>query len=345
MQQISLFTNDEVIENKENDSQSLYDRIQNERIAKQPSQPFNIKQLSKMKLRFDLAIQRNIRWTDEQATKLIESAMLGYPIPPVYALRTPDRELWLLDGKQRLTKFKTFLNDEWTLTECIVYGVDVTGLTFSQLPDELQELIATETYLNVIQFDSLTIEQRDSLFQRLNSGTSLTTVEYMRSVLGSEMLEYIAKLTENPLFRFLNSDKFVNEELALQVIGIVTGKMFEFDKHTMNRLAVDLRINGLDENFKVKIQNIVDYISESFSFLSEKEQKKIFKKNDIIGLVGAANNVMEHVDIYKFSNLSASEIIKKGGQYQSTKVSGSAKETNVKKRIAILTELFNDMIP
>lgn len=341
MLQTELFAEEAIEEaiHIESDSLSLSERIQNERIAKQPSQPFSIKQLSKMKIRYDLSIQRNIRWSDEQATKLIESCFLGFPIPPVYALKTPDKELWLLDGKQRLTKLTTFIRDEWSLTECNVYGIDVIGLTFSQLPEELQELV-TDQYINVIQFDSLTTEQRDSLFQRLNSGTSLSSVEYIRSVLGSDMLDYIGKLTDKPLFRFMNADKFVDDELSLQIIGIVTSKMFEFNKTNMTKLAIDLRINGLDENVKDRINSIVDYISLSFANLSEKEQKAMLKKNDIIGLVGAANNVMDNIDCDKFGNITTLEIVKKSGAYQATKVSGSAKEANVKKRIAILTELF-----
>lgn len=344
MEQQSLFTEEVTQESIHSNSDlSLSDRIQNERILKQPSQPFSIKQLSKMKLRFDLSIQRNIRWSDEQATKLIESAFLGYPVPPVYALKTPDKELWLLDGKQRLTKFITFLNGEWSLTECEVYGVDVTGLKFPQLPEELQELI-TDQYINVIQFDSLTTDQRDSLFQRLNSGTSLTTIEYIRSILGSDMLDYMGILTEKPLFKFMNNDKFIDEELCLQLMGIITGKLYEFNKSTMINFAIQLKDSGLTEEMKNKIESIFDYVSEAFSGLEEKEQKRLLKKNDIVGLVGAAIHVKDHIEPKKFGGFTASEIIKKNGPYKETKLSGSASESKVKARIKHLTDIFNEQV-
>ncbi|GAB6989428.1 hypothetical protein [Paenibacillus pini] len=63
---------DEVKEIEEiNDNEvglTLAELIERDRIAKQPSQPFSVKQLSRMKLRFDLVIQRNFKWDDMQGT-------------------------------------------------------------------------------------------------------------------------------------------------------------------------------------------------------------------------------------------------------------------------------------
>ncbi len=324
--------------------ETLADRIQNERIAKQPSQPFSIKQLAKMKLRFDLVIQRNIRWTDDQGTKLIESSFLGFPIPPVYALKTPDKELWLLDGKQRISKFVSFVRNEWRLTHCIVYGIDVTGMFFSELPRELQELIEDQ-YINVYQFDSLTTDQRDELFLRMNSGTPLSQIELVRSILGTDVLDYINELLQKPFFKLMSFtekqiEKFSDQELALQVIGIIAEQLKDMSKSSILSYALELRTNGMSD-FNVELINtVIDYLGDSFKDVDKVQ--KVLKKNDVIALVGAALETLEDISESEFAKLSYVYIVKNVFLYSETKRSASGTAGNIRKRIDLLVAALKE---
>jgi hypothetical protein len=47
--------------------------------------------------------QRFFRWTDEQKTKLIESILLGIPVPPVFVSQRNDGVWDVIDGLQRLS--------------------------------------------------------------------------------------------------------------------------------------------------------------------------------------------------------------------------------------------------
>ena len=55
-------------------------------------------------IKVDNEIQRGLVWSKDIKTKFIESIILGYPIPPIYARRIvgEKKEYDLLDGKQRL---------------------------------------------------------------------------------------------------------------------------------------------------------------------------------------------------------------------------------------------------
>lgn len=52
--------------------------------------------------------QRFFRWDDEQKTKLIESILLGIPIPPVFVAQRINGKWDVIDGQQRLSTILQF---------------------------------------------------------------------------------------------------------------------------------------------------------------------------------------------------------------------------------------------
>jgi Protein of unknown function DUF262 len=55
------------------------------------------------KLKINPAFQRFFRWSDFQKTLLIESVMLGFPVPPLFFAQNDDGVLEVVDGVQRLS--------------------------------------------------------------------------------------------------------------------------------------------------------------------------------------------------------------------------------------------------
>lgn len=80
---------------------------------------WNCNQLTKMikgaKISFDNVVQRSFVWDKKRKSDLIESLIIGYPIPPIYAKRSEQKVYDILDGKQRLTTISLFLEDEFPL--------------------------------------------------------------------------------------------------------------------------------------------------------------------------------------------------------------------------------------
>lgn len=52
--------------------------------------------------------QRLFRWTIQQKSKLIESILLGIPLPPIFVFQTQDGIWELIDGLQRLSTVLEF---------------------------------------------------------------------------------------------------------------------------------------------------------------------------------------------------------------------------------------------
>lgn len=331
---------------------TLAERIDKYRIEKVNAQPKSLRVLAKYpeRLRFDLAIQRNLRWSDEQKSKLIESILLGFPIPAVYTLKSDDNEIWLYDGKQRLDCCVSFQKDEWEIADNIppVYGVDIRGLKFSELPEEFQELIEEQNIV-FYQLERLTEEQRDELFHRLNSGTPLSNVEITRAILGTKLLTYINSILEEGFFSksmsFTTSqkDKFINQEMILQIMGVVTGENLDLSGKSVREYALNIRTEGISEESKQIMKNTVDYISEAFENVDEKIAKKILKKNDVIAIFGAAEQSIENgTEPKMFGELCVKFLQKQTTNYQETKTSGSAKKDKVLKRIQILANWIQE---
>lgn len=88
------------------------------------------------KINFDHIVQRSYVWERSRKTGLIESMIIGYPVPPIYAKRVDDGSgqrggniYYIMDGKQRLSTVKEFLNDEFALTDipAVTYMDDELG--------------------------------------------------------------------------------------------------------------------------------------------------------------------------------------------------------------------------
>jgi hypothetical protein len=54
--------------------------------------------------------QRQFVWDGKRASRLLESAILGIPIPIIYISEEPDNKEYVIDGQQRLTSFFSFLD-------------------------------------------------------------------------------------------------------------------------------------------------------------------------------------------------------------------------------------------
>ena len=61
------------------------------------------------------SFQRNYVWSDEFASRLIESILLNVPIPPCYLSQNDDFELDVIDGQQRLYSIYRFVDNQFVL--------------------------------------------------------------------------------------------------------------------------------------------------------------------------------------------------------------------------------------
>ena len=120
--------------------------------------------------------QRQFVWDIKKSSRLIESAILGIPLPVVYLSEEADDTISVIDGQQRLTAFFSFIDGKFPSGSPFrLSGLrafqDFNNKQFSELPEKYQEKIA-ECKIRTITFKNTSDEDlKFEIFERLNSGS------------------------------------------------------------------------------------------------------------------------------------------------------------------------------
>ncbi|WP_255090714.1 DUF262 domain-containing protein [Escherichia coli] len=86
--------------------------------------------------------QRKYVWSRGQASRLIESLIIQCPIPVIYLNQEKDESLSVIDGNQRLTSIKLFIEDGFELQGLTAYP-ELEGNSFSSLDARFRVMLPT----------------------------------------------------------------------------------------------------------------------------------------------------------------------------------------------------------
>ena len=114
--------------------------------------------------------QRRDRWDPPRQSRLIESLLMNVPIPPVFLGEDEYGFYVVLDGRQRLTAIKKFLNNTLRLEGLSVWD-DLNGLVFDDLVKRGLDKHLTRRFISAIAIlkESSPVVKYD-VFDRLNTG-------------------------------------------------------------------------------------------------------------------------------------------------------------------------------
>lgn len=138
------------------------------------------------------AFQRMFRWTQAQQSRLIESMLLGLPIPQIVLFQRQDGVLELIDGLQRVSSVIRFITgkrpgppdeDEGTstkLTGCDIL-LSLNGLDFASLEGVLQLELKRKTFRAIVIRRTNDPNLRYEMFKRLNAGGSPAEAHEIRN--------------------------------------------------------------------------------------------------------------------------------------------------------------------
>ena len=200
--------------------------------------------------------QRFFRWTINQKSNLIESILLGIPIPPIYVSQRKDGVWDVVDGLQRLSTLYQFLgilkddngnNISPLILEKTKYLPLLEGKKWND-PDDQKNSLTTEQRLLIKRSKidvSIVLRESDDiakyeLFQRLNTGGSDLTPQEVRNCIlvmaNPGLYEWLRKLANHPQFQeaISISEKNLIEqydlELALRFIIFSKIDIDEYDR-------------------------------------------------------------------------------------------------------------------
>lgn len=235
--------------------------------------------------------QRKYVWTVKKASRLIESFLLGLPVPQVFLFQEPDkRDLLVVDGQQRLLAAHFFLRgtlqDE--TTKFTLKGVKAKweGKLYSDL-DEGDKRRLKNYILRATIFEQIDPSDNKSvyeIFERLNTGgMPLREQEIRNSVNSGTINIFLEKLNaiqswRNLLGNQLPDRRMKDIELILRVLALVEGwqsykpPMKDFISEYMAKY-VDIDVleqSRLEKLFESVTKMIADQVGPSAFHLSGK---------------------------------------------------------------------------
>ena len=197
-----LLENESGLEVKDDDdSLSIYPNAE-VRVEKVQFSVLHLKRLyeDRKELILNPDFQRKDVWKGKQRSELIESILMGIPIPIMYLFETADGRKQVVDGRQRITSIFDFLNNKFPLRDLKILH-DLNGSRFSDLDKKLQGIF--EDYqLHVYVIQPPTPERvKYDIFDRVNrGGTRLNNQEMRNALYGGKATELLKELSESDAF-------------------------------------------------------------------------------------------------------------------------------------------------
>lgn len=251
--------------------------------------------------------QRFYRWSDVQKTNLIESILLGIPIPPVFVSQRKDGVWDVVDGLQRLStiyQFMGILKDENSnnITPLTLSGtkylpslegkvwnnVDDLDSSFSQ---ELRLLIKrSKINVSIILKESDETAKYD-LFQRLNTGGSDLSPQEVRNcilvMLNKGFYVWLQGLASYPAFQecISLSDRPLSEsydlELALRFLIFSCIDESELDQLGDVGIFITEKMREVATDVAFDKKHWEDLFKRTFDLLNAELSEESFKRYSV----------------------------------------------------------------
>jgi hypothetical protein len=178
--------------------------------------------------------QRHFVWNQERQSQLIESILLGIPVPSLFMATNKDSTWEVIDGLQRITTLVNFIGKVDVIEKIsesskplILKGLEkldaLNGLKYSDMPKSIQLMFLTRPVRITVLNDRSDFNLRFDLFERLNTGGVILHPQEIRNcVYLGPFNDFIKECSVFPAFKNSikigsNAEKSGNlEELALK---------------------------------------------------------------------------------------------------------------------------------
>lgn len=266
--------------------------------------------------------ERDFLWEPDRQSRLIESCLMRIPLPVFYVAEAADGRIIVVDGLQRLTTFKRYLNNKFALQglgkekddeKKSLYSLN--GKYFKDLPLKLQERLE-DTNLTLYILDHKAPERAKlDIFERVNSGIQLTRQQMRNSLYNGPATWWLKEAANSKLFlkttdhaldsKSMRDREAINRFCAFKLSGWSNykGIMDDFLSETL------IKMNQMTEDELDKLRMSFDQSMELNFLLFEKHAfRKSLRENKHSASRTPFNISLFDVCSVLFSNVEKSEI-------------------------------------
>ena len=211
--------------------------------------------------------QRDFIWDEAKQSKLIESVVMRIPLPVFYLAEDDQGRMIVVDGLQRLSTFRRFVNNDLELR--LRDRPELDRKRFKDLTPKLQNRVE-DCNLILYVIDSKVPEQaRLDIFERVNGGEPLTRQQMRNCLFMGGATRFLKEESKTDLFlqatggslnaKTMRDREFVNRFCAFQIFDLNEyGNMDEFLADSLRKMNAETELlpvlseqfrNALDNNF------------------------------------------------------------------------------------------------
>ena len=316
-----------------------------------------VNRLRDKKIRIPL-FQRGYVWTEKQASRFIESLLLGLPVPGIFLSRDMDSaDLLVIDGQQRLKSLLFFYDGH--IEEKVFRLKEVQdrfeGKTYKELESEdRQRLDDSIIHATIVKQDEPS-EDNSSIylvFERLNTGGMQLQPQEIRSAIYSgEFAELLKKLNELPAWRNVygnRSTRLKDQEFILRFFAMSLYRK-EYKKPLKGFMN-----NYMANNKDLKLHNaeqLTKIFNQTVGFVNDTLGKKAFRPIRAINasifdsvMVGVAAMYEKNGRFpEKKAFLAAYNLLLNNPEYSQATTDATSDEPVVEKRMTLAINAFANL--
>lgn len=293
--------------------------------------------------------QREFVWTHTQASRFIESLLIGLPVPGIFMFKEPDsRKLMVVDGQQRLRTLQCFHDGILRGREFSLLGVseEFSGKTYRSLADEdRRDLDDSILHATIFQQDHPGDDRSSiySIFERLNTGgIPLQPQEIRACVYRGKLNELLSRLAENQHWKRVYGPASVrkkDEEIILRFFALYYS-LEEYER-PMKKFLNDFMENhrdlddDLSAQFRSRFEGTIATVAEVLESGALRPERNLNVSVADAVLVGLAHR-LDHGPIQDPDALrTAHERLLETLRSEELYTSGTTSKERVRKRIEL----------
>lgn len=228
-------------------------------------------------------LQRYYVWEKPEASRFIESILLGLPVPSIFLANTKDDKKLIIDGYQRImTVFDYVKKGVWRkdgktfkLSNTDKINERYRGKAFSELPEQDQRRIRSTT-IHAIVFEQKAPNDNDTslyqVFERINTGgRALMPQEIRNCVNQGAFNDLLFELNKNPNWRILFGKDTVDPrmrdmEFILRFLALDTDYV---KLNKSSNISLKKYLNEFMGNSNSQNPEIIEERKEKFNFVMQ----------------------------------------------------------------------------
>ena len=308
------------------------------------------------------SFQRDYVWNQREASRFIESLLLGLPVPGVFFARDTDsKKLVVIDGQQRLKTLQFFYEGFFNpkpgaitkrVFKLIFVQKQFEGFTYKTLKDE-DRIILNDSIIHatIVKQESPRDENTSiyHIFERLNTeGRKLTPQQIRVAIYHGKLIDAVKMINKHPNWRKIygaESTTLKDQELIIRFLAMYF-KSDDYSRPMKEFLNTFVKKNRNPngeylEKCKDLFINTVDTVYKGVGYEAFKPERALNAAVFDSVMVGIAKKISKGVNIRKLK-IAYNDLIT-NERYLKAISQSTSDDKNVKLRFDIVTEKFSDI--